>query len=76
MRVQECVTRGIDAALPESAVVKYSRMLSSEIISIGAVIAAIGRVPVNHNTWAIVDRGRNSARANFVDEEGNEDNLD
>ncbi|KAF8598986.1 hypothetical protein BDV93DRAFT_560760 [Ceratobasidium sp. AG-I] len=72
VRIQECVTRGLDATLPESPVVKYSPMLTSDIINIGSVVAAVGRVPVNYNTWAIVDRGRNSARANFADEEGDE----
>ena len=66
----------MDAELPESPVVKDSRTLSSVIISIGAVIAAVGRVSVNHNTWAILDRGRNSACVNFVDEEGDEVNFD
>lgn len=72
MRVQECNTHGLDAALPGTPVVKYRQMLSSELINIGTVVAGVGRVQVNHNTWAIVDRSRNSARANFVDEEGDE----
>lgn len=72
VRVQECNTHGLDATLPGTPVVKYRQMLSSELINIGSVVAVVGSVQVNHDTWAIVDRSRNGVRAKFVDKKGDE----
>jgi hypothetical protein len=72
VRVKECNARGLDAALPTSPVVLYSRMSSPDIIHIETVNAVIGRMKFNHNTWAIIDRSRSGARTQFVDEEGDD----
>lgn len=70
-RIRECVTRGLDATLPANPVVTYNRMDSASVIHLGTVHAAIGRVKLGNNTWAIVDRSRpGGARIQFNDENG------
>ncbi|KAG8755747.1 hypothetical protein FRC12_010789 [Ceratobasidium sp. 428] len=73
-RVQDCKTPpGLDATRPENPVVEYNQLSSPEIINLGTVDAAIGRIKVGgRNTWAIVDRSR-GARTVFNDEDGNPD---
>jgi PBP1b-binding outer membrane lipoprotein LpoB len=72
VRVKECNTRGVDAALPGSPVVRYNRLSTPNIHHIETVNAVVGRVELNHTTWAIVDRSRNGARTHFVDEDDEE----
>ncbi|KAG8718595.1 hypothetical protein FRC08_004912, partial [Ceratobasidium sp. 394] len=73
VRVQECNTGGLDAALPENPIVTYNRLAIPEIIEFGAVQAAVGRIKVDgRNTWAIVDRSR-GAHTVFNDEDRNLD---
>ncbi|KAG9089763.1 hypothetical protein FRC07_012261 [Ceratobasidium sp. 392] len=70
-RVQPCNTQaGLDAARPNHPTVTYNRLLAPQIIHLGTVDAAVGRVWIGgRNTWAIVDRSR-SARTQFNDENG------
>ncbi|KAG9082245.1 hypothetical protein FRC07_014265 [Ceratobasidium sp. 392] len=65
-RVQDCNTpNGADASKPESPIVTYNRLKSPEIINLGAIQAAVGRIRVGGRaTWAIVDRS-NGARTQF-----------
>ncbi|KAG9079645.1 hypothetical protein FRC06_007605, partial [Ceratobasidium sp. 370] len=71
-RVRECKTNGLDAALPENPVVTYTQMSSPDIIHVRTIVAVVGRVQMG-NSWAIVDRSRDSARTQFVNEEGDEE---
>ncbi|KAF8691635.1 Transposase family tnp2, partial [Rhizoctonia solani] len=66
--VKECQTSGLDATLRGSPLVTYCRMSTPEIIHIESINAAVGRVNLGNNTWAIVDRSRNGARTQFVEE--------
>ncbi|KAG9094667.1 hypothetical protein FS749_012062 [Ceratobasidium sp. UAMH 11750] len=73
VRVEECKTEGLDATLPENPIVTYNQLDTPEVINLGAVHAAVGRVKVGgRNTWAIVDRSR-GARTVFNGEDGNPD---
>ncbi|KAG9091074.1 hypothetical protein FS749_000100 [Ceratobasidium sp. UAMH 11750] len=73
VRVEECNTDGLDATLPENPIVTYNRLDTPEIIHLGAVQAAVGRVKVGgRRTWAIVDQSQ-GARTVFNDEDGNPD---
>ncbi|KAG9094333.1 hypothetical protein FRC07_011322 [Ceratobasidium sp. 392] len=69
--VQDCNTpNGVDASKPEHPIVTYNQLKSPEIIDLGAIQAAIGRVRVGgRNTWAIIDRS-NGARTQFNDPAG------
>ncbi|KAG9126908.1 hypothetical protein FRC07_001453 [Ceratobasidium sp. 392] len=68
--VQDCNTEGVDAAKPENPIVTYNRLDSAELIHLGAVHAAVGRIRVGGRaTWAIVDRTR-GARTQFNDDAG------
>ncbi|KAG9074820.1 hypothetical protein FRC06_010440 [Ceratobasidium sp. 370] len=71
-RVKECKTNGRDAALPENPLVSYTQLSTPDIIHANTIIGVVGRVKLG-NAWAIVDRGRHSARTQFVDDEGNEE---
>ncbi|KAG9125489.1 hypothetical protein FRC07_007396, partial [Ceratobasidium sp. 392] len=75
-RVMECVTNGLDAALPQNPQVTYDRMRSPTIINLNTIDAAVGRVQLNRTTWAIVDRSRHGARAQFVDDNDDDDDED
>ncbi|KAG9089977.1 hypothetical protein FS749_000913 [Ceratobasidium sp. UAMH 11750] len=70
-----CNTGGLDAALPQNPVVTFDgaqmERASPDIILARTIFAVVGRVRVGANTWAIVDRSRDCARPQFVDEEGN-----
>ena len=56
-RVQDCNTNGLDASRPENPIVTYNQLKIAEIINLGMVHAAVGRIRVGgRNTWAIVDR--------------------
>lgn len=70
-RVQPCDTRGVDAALPQNPLVKYSRMLSPYLIHAQTIDAVIGRIRLD-NSWAIIDRSRSGARTQFINDEGND----
>ncbi|KAG9088790.1 hypothetical protein FRC06_001851 [Ceratobasidium sp. 370] len=73
IRVEECTTEGLDATLPENPIVPYNRLDTPEVINLGAVQAAVGRIKIGgRNTWAIVDRSW-GARTVFNDEDGNPD---
>ncbi|KAG9073770.1 hypothetical protein FS749_014699 [Ceratobasidium sp. UAMH 11750] len=70
VRVEECETHGLDAANPETPIVTYHQLKSLDIINLGTVHAAVGRIKVGgRNTWAIVDRSR-GARTQFNNDEG------
>ncbi|KAG8728851.1 hypothetical protein FRC10_004511 [Ceratobasidium sp. 414] len=72
-RVQECNTRGLDATQPETPIVTYNRLATPDIINLGTVHAAVGRIKVGgRNTWAIIDRTK-GARTQFNNEDGNPD---
>lgn len=73
MRVKECNTGSLDAVLPTSPVVTYNQLSSPDIIHIETVNAVIGRVQLDHNKWAIIDWSRNSARTQFIGEEGDQE---
>ncbi|CAE7227515.1 unnamed protein product, partial [Rhizoctonia solani] len=68
-RVEECMTGGLDATLRENPLVTYTRMRTPEIIHIESINAVIGRAHIG-NCWSIIDRSRNGARTQFVDENG------
>ncbi|KAG9083055.1 hypothetical protein FS749_006340 [Ceratobasidium sp. UAMH 11750] len=72
-RVMECVTGGLDAALPENPYVVYNRMRSPSIIHIHTINAVIGRIQVEPNTWAIIDASRHGARTQFVDDDDDDE---
>ncbi|KAG8735380.1 hypothetical protein FRC10_010677 [Ceratobasidium sp. 414] len=72
--VQGCETGGLDAALPENPLVMYCKLTSPYIIHIDTIEAVIGRIKVDHNTWAIIDWSWSGARTQFVDED--EEDLD
>ncbi|KAG8737517.1 hypothetical protein FRC10_008097, partial [Ceratobasidium sp. 414] len=75
-RIQTCVgTNGRDASLPQNPVVKYRRLSTPDIYHINTIDATVGRIKVNNTEWAIIDRSRNGARTQFVDEDG-DDNFD
>ncbi|KAF8601428.1 hypothetical protein BDV93DRAFT_558507 [Ceratobasidium sp. AG-I] len=72
-RVEECNTLGLDAARPENPIVTYNQLNSADIIHLGAVHAAVGRIRVGgRNTWAIIDCSR-GARTQFNNDEGDPD---
>ncbi|QRW11103.1 Transposase family tnp2 [Ceratobasidium sp. AG-Ba] len=72
-RIRDCKTNGLDAALPENPRVTYEQLDSPEVIHLGAIQYAVGRIKTNdRRTWAIIDRSR-GARTVFNDEEGNPD---
>ncbi|KAG9088780.1 hypothetical protein FRC06_001852 [Ceratobasidium sp. 370] len=57
VRVKECNTHGLDATDPENPIVTYNRLDTPDIINLGTVHAAIGRIKIGgRNTWGIVDR--------------------
>jgi hypothetical protein len=72
VRIKECNTGGLDAALPETPLVTYNRLSSPDMVHIDTVNAVVGRIQTVNRTWAIIDRSRSGARTQFVDEEGNE----
>lgn len=72
LRVRECNTNGLDAALPAHPVVTYTRLSTPDIVHASTMVAAVGRVKVG-NGWAIIDKSRDAARPRFVDEEGGDD---
>ncbi|KAG9077980.1 hypothetical protein FS749_010093 [Ceratobasidium sp. UAMH 11750] len=73
VHVQECNTRGLDATDPRTPLVTYNRLDTPEIIHLGTVHAAVGRIKVGgRNTWAIIDRTK-GAQTQFNNEEGNPD---
>ncbi|KAG9078211.1 hypothetical protein FRC06_008488, partial [Ceratobasidium sp. 370] len=72
-RVKECNTRGADTALPGSPIVKYTTLNTPDIIHLETVTAVVGRVPVDHRTWAIIDRSRSGACTRFVEDDDNDD---
>ncbi|KAG8706614.1 hypothetical protein FRC09_002327 [Ceratobasidium sp. 395] len=68
--VQDCNTEGVDASKPENPIVTYNRLGSAELVHLGAVQAAVGRIRVGGRaTWGIVDRTR-GARTQFNDDAG------
>ncbi|KAG9092714.1 hypothetical protein FS749_015494 [Ceratobasidium sp. UAMH 11750] len=70
-RIRTCMgTRGRDASLPENPIVKYSQLSTPDIHNIMTIDAVVGRIKINRNEWAIIDRSRNGMRAEFVDEDG------
>ncbi|KAG9077702.1 hypothetical protein FRC06_008756 [Ceratobasidium sp. 370] len=70
VRVEECNTRGLDASRPKNPIVTYNRPDTQDIINLGTVHAAIGRVKVGRrNTCGIVDRSRGVC-TQFNDDEG------
>ncbi|KAG9075885.1 hypothetical protein FRC06_009840 [Ceratobasidium sp. 370] len=73
-RVLPCNTGGLDMALPENPRVTFNiaQMRGGGIIiNINTIVAVVGRVNLSGNEWAIIDRSRDNARTQFVDEEGN-----
>ncbi|CEL55918.1 hypothetical protein RSOLAG1IB_01930 [Rhizoctonia solani AG-1 IB] len=72
-RVAECNTDGTDAADPRVRLVKYTQLSTPDIIPVNVISAVIGRVKLNEQEWAIVDRSSSGARTQFVDDEGNEE---
>ncbi|KAG8768120.1 hypothetical protein FRC12_005755 [Ceratobasidium sp. 428] len=74
-RVQVCETGGLDAGLPENPYVTFKMddmlRLSPQIINMKTVVVAVGRVHITGHEWAIVDRSRDNACTQFLDEEGN-----
>ncbi|KAB5587614.1 hypothetical protein CTheo_8947 [Ceratobasidium theobromae] len=70
VRVKECQTGGFDAALPKNPLVTYRRIGTPDIIHIESINAVIGRISLDNNTWAIIDRSRNGARTQFVQDDG------
>ncbi|KAF8598329.1 hypothetical protein BDV93DRAFT_561482 [Ceratobasidium sp. AG-I] len=57
-------------ARPENPIVTYNNLKSAEIINLGMVQAAVGRIRVGgRGTWAIVDR-TNGARTQFNNDAG------
>ncbi|QRW10586.1 Transposase family Tnp2 protein [Ceratobasidium sp. AG-Ba] len=71
-RVRECETGGLDATRPENPLVEYNRLSSPGIINLNTVHAAVGRVHLSGNRWAIIDRSR-GARIQFNNEDGEPD---
>ncbi|QRV83012.1 Transposase family Tnp2 protein [Ceratobasidium sp. AG-Ba] len=70
VRVKLCKdTNGLDAALPETPRVEYRVLDSDELFHIETVNAVVGRVPINHNTYGIIDRSRDGARTQFRDDD-------
>ncbi|KAG8712385.1 hypothetical protein FRC09_019938 [Ceratobasidium sp. 395] len=68
--VQDCNTEGLDAAKPENPIVTYNQLETPELIHLGAVDAAVGRIRVGGRaTWGIIDRTR-GARTQFNDDAG------
>ncbi|GAB1527436.1 hypothetical protein RhiTH_010611 [Rhizoctonia solani] len=72
-RVTECVTGGVDAARRGTPLVRYNRELRPRIIHIETIVAVIGRVHLGDKEWAIIDRSRDGARTQFLDDDGNID---
>ncbi|KAG8726717.1 hypothetical protein FRC10_006836 [Ceratobasidium sp. 414] len=72
VRIKECNTGGVDAAQPHSPVVTYTRLSTPDIIHINTIEHVIGRVRIDGRKWAIIDRSRNGARTQFIDDDGNE----
>ncbi|KAG8707529.1 hypothetical protein FRC08_000442 [Ceratobasidium sp. 394] len=76
-RIRTCVgTNGRDASLPRNPIVKYNRLSTPDIHHINTIDAAVGRIKVNNTEWAIIDRSRNGARTQFVNEDGDDDDFD
>ncbi|KAF8749010.1 hypothetical protein RHS01_10413 [Rhizoctonia solani] len=72
-RIAECETGGLDAAQRGTPLVKYNRVLTPVIVHLETINAVIGRVSLGSNAWAIVDRSRDGARTQFLDDDGNID---
>ncbi|EUC56286.1 hypothetical protein RSOL_169460 [Rhizoctonia solani AG-3 Rhs1AP] len=73
-RVDECNTDGTDAADPRVDLLTYthSRRITPDIIPAYAISAVVGRMQLDNNRWAIIDRSSNGASTQFIDDEGNE----
>ncbi|QRV78025.1 Transposase family tnp2 [Ceratobasidium sp. AG-Ba] len=70
-RIKICKdTNGVDAALPGNTV-EYRSLDTDELLHIELINAVVGRVPLNRNTWGIIDTSRDGARTQFRD--GNDD---
>lgn len=73
-RVLVCETNGLDAALPENPLVTFDiadmSRRSPIVININTIIAVVGRIHLQGNEWAIVDRSRDCARPQFTDDDG------
>ncbi|KAG9082090.1 hypothetical protein FRC07_014308, partial [Ceratobasidium sp. 392] len=68
--VQDCNTEGLDASKPEHPIVTYNRLETPELIHLGVVQAAVGRIRAGGRaTWGIIDRTR-GARTQFNDDAG------
>ncbi|QRW07796.1 hypothetical protein RhiLY_06795 [Ceratobasidium sp. AG-Ba] len=70
-RIKICKdTNGVDAALPGNTV-EYRSLDTDELFHIELINAVVGRVPLNRNTWGIIDTSRDGVRTQFRD--GNDD---
>ncbi|KAG9127773.1 hypothetical protein FRC07_009527 [Ceratobasidium sp. 392] len=69
--VRHYKTNGLDAANPRTPVVTYTKLDTPDIIHLNLIDLVVGRIRVDDKTWAIVDRTRNGARTQFVDDDGN-----
>ncbi|KAG8717826.1 hypothetical protein FRC08_006555 [Ceratobasidium sp. 394] len=73
-RIKSCrETNGLDAALPENPLVTYRTLSTPDIFHINTIDAVIGRVRLADNSWGIIDRSRDGARTQFVDDDGDDD---
>ncbi|KAG8699638.1 hypothetical protein FRC08_005182, partial [Ceratobasidium sp. 394] len=74
VRIKSCKgTKSLDAALPENPLVTYSGLSTPDIFHITTVDAVIGRLQTRDGTWAIIDRSRNGARTQFIDDDDDDD---
>lgn len=69
--VKPCNTHGLDAAKPQTTLVKYTQMLGSQLIDIHTIKAVTGRTKLD-NGWAIINRNRNGACTLFIDSKEND----
>jgi hypothetical protein len=69
----QCNTQGLDAGLREHPVVTFDKISTPDMVHIDTIVAVVGRIHVdnNNNKWVIVNRSRDNACMQFVDEEGN-----
>ncbi|KAG9083097.1 hypothetical protein FRC06_004700, partial [Ceratobasidium sp. 370] len=66
-------TWGLDATRPDTPIVTYNQLDSPEVINLGTVHAAVGRIKVGgRNTWVIIDRSK-GVWTQFNNKEGNRD---
>jgi hypothetical protein len=69
--IKPCETAGLDAALPENPLVRYTRTLGPHMVHMQTINSVIGRIQLD-NGWAIIDWSRSGACTQFIDNVGND----